>query len=139
LIVRLAAGVLIVLATGCAVSVAPPGGRSAETAGLAGTWRGTFWQANAGDSGYLHGDIELQVKEDGTYTGIWATRLVAGSTRASRSEISGTISVDGNRVTLRDWRRLMLRRAGDVLYGITMDSGSGRTLSLRLEKVRESR
>jgi hypothetical protein len=89
--------------------------------------------------GYLHGDIELQVKEDGTYTGIWATRLVAGSTRASRSEISGTISIDGNRVTLRDWRRLMLRRAGDVLYGITMDSGSGRTLSLRLEKVRESR
>ena len=87
LVIPRTAAALITLATGCAVSVAPPESRpSAETAGLAGIWRGSFWQPSAGDTGHVHGGIELEVKEDGSYTGIWATRQVAGSTRSSRSE-----------------------------------------------------
>lgn len=140
MVAALSAAVLFGFATGCAVSVAPSDSRMlAETAGLTGSWRGWFWQVNAGDTGYVHGDVELQIKEDGTYAGTWAYRQVAGSTRASRSEISGAVSSNGNRVTLRDWRRIMLRRAGDVLYGTVMDPGSNRTLQVRLGKVRESR
>jgi hypothetical protein len=61
---RLAWIVLIVIALGCAGQ----GGRTASsTAELAGTWLGTFWQVNAGDTGYIHGDLVFDFKEDGSY------------------------------------------------------------------------
>jgi hypothetical protein len=51
--------VLIVIALGCAGQ----GGRTASsTAELAGTWLGTFWQVNAGDTGYIHGDLVFDFK-----------------------------------------------------------------------------
>ena len=47
----------------------------------------------------------------------------------------GRSVVDGERVVLIDGRRLTLRRAGDTLYGITVDPGSGRTIALRLDRT----
>jgi hypothetical protein len=49
--------------------------------------------------------------------------------------MAGTIVLSGNQVILRDWRDLILKRAGDMLYGLTIDPGSGRTLSVYLERV----
>jgi hypothetical protein len=43
--------------------------------------------------------------------------------------------VEGDRVVLTDGRRLTLRRAGDTLYGISVDPGSGRTIQIRLERA----
>jgi hypothetical protein len=124
--------VLIVIALGCAGQ----GGRTASsTAELAGTWLGTFWQVNAGDTGYIHGDLMFDFKEDGSYTGTWTTRVVAGSSRGGSLQLGGRFAVDGDRVVLTDERRLTLRRAGDTLYGITVDPGSGRTIQVRLERA----
>lgn len=132
LALRLAWIVLIVTALGCAGQ----GGRTASsTAELAGTWLGTFWQVNAGDTGYIHGDLAFDFKEDGSYTGTWTTRVVAGSSRGGSLQLGGRFAVDGDRVVLTDERRLTLRRAGDVLYGITVDPGSGRTIQVRLERA----
>jgi hypothetical protein len=75
---RLAWIALIVIVFGCA---GPRGGRVPSSADLAGSWRGAFWHVNAGDTGYIHGDLALELKEDGSYTGTWTTRVVAGSSR----------------------------------------------------------
>ena len=126
---------LIAIALGCAGQ----GGRMASsTAELAGTWLGTFWQVNAGDSGYIHGDLVFDFKEDGSYTGTWTTRVVAGSSRGGRLQLGGRFAVDGDCVVLTNERRLTLQRAGDTLYGITVDPGSGRTIQVRLERARRS-
>jgi len=118
---RLAWIVLIVIALGCAGQ----GGRTASsTAELAGTWLGTFWQVNAGDTGYIHGDLVFDFKEDGSYTGTWTTRVVAARPGAAACNSGAAFAVDGDRVVLTDERRLTLRRAGDTLYGITVDPGS---------------
>lgn len=104
---------------------------------LAGSWRGAFWQVNAGDTGYVHGDVELEVNDDGSYRETFITRQVAGSSRAARNQSSGTLAVNGkgNRVVLKDWRQTTLRDNGNVLHGIMIDRGSGRTIAIRLEKV----
>jgi hypothetical protein len=130
--------VLFALITGCAgpsqtpsTGAAPPD----DVARLAGAWRGYFRQTTAGDTGYVHGDIELRIAEDGTYTGTWTTRQVAGSTRAARTDMAGTVVVNGSYVTLMDWRHLILKRTGDTLFGFTIDPGTGRTLSVMLERA----
>ena len=108
---RLAWIVLIVIVLGCAGQA---GRTASSTPELAGTWLGTFWQVNAGDTGYIQGDLVFDFKEDGSYAGTWTTRVVAGSSRGGS---------------------LTLRRAGDILYGITVDPGSGRTIQVRLERA----
>jgi hypothetical protein len=62
--------------------------------------------------------------------------VVAGSSRGGSLQLGGRFAVDGDRVVLTDERRLTLRRAGDILYGITVDPGSGRTIQVRLERAR---
>jgi hypothetical protein len=89
----------------------------------------------AGDTGYVHGDIDLQINDDGTYTGTWSNRQVAGSTRAGRADMAGRVRADGRRVILEDWRQLILERTGDMLYGLTIDPSTARTLSVYLERV----
>jgi hypothetical protein len=96
--------VSIALATGCAGPMQPGAAPALE-----GTWRGYFRQVGAGDTGYVHGDIDLQIAADGTYAGTWTTRQVAGSTRAGST--------------------------GDTLFGLTIDPGTGRTLSVQLDRV----
>ncbi|HKC06590.1 MAG TPA: hypothetical protein VKJ67_06995 [Methylomirabilota bacterium] len=129
---RLAWIVLIVIALGCA-------GRGAGTitapAEFAGTWLGTFWQVNAGDTGYIHGDLAFELRPDGRYAGTWTTRVVAGSSRGGTTQVAGRYTVAGGRVTLIDSRRLTPRRAGETLYGVTVDPGSGRTVQVRLDRT----
>src|SRR5215470_14106974 len=92
---------------------------------LAGSWRGTFWQVNAGDTGQVNGDVELDVNNDGSYRETVITRQVAGSSRAGRSEMTGTVAVNSksSRVALVDSEgmRTTLRDNGEVLYGVMTD------------------
>ena len=75
--------VLIVFAAGCAGrgstelgSAMPRTDASVPTkSDLAGMWRGSFGQVMTGDSGLIHGEIESQIKDDGTYTTTWITQL----------------------------------------------------------------
>jgi hypothetical protein len=140
--------VLLALAAGCARhSSTEPGsampraeGASAlADSGLTGTWRGTFGQVMTGDSGLIHGDIESQIKDDGTYATTWTTRLVAGSARGGKLEMSGNVVERGSRVMFNDARsglRMTLTRDGDTLYGVTMDPATKRvTVSVELHKV----
>lgn len=128
---------VMLLVAGCAsgsgsAALAPSSG---DIAALAGAWRGYFRQVAAGDTGFVNGDIELRVEPDGRYTGTWTTRQVAGSTRAGSTPISGTVRLSGSQVIFHDWRDLILQRRGDGLHGLTIDPGTGRTLSVYLERV----
>src|SRR5207247_4627948 len=97
---------LIVFAAGCAGrgstelgSAMPRTDASVPTkSDLAGMWRGSFGQIMTGDSALNHGEIEAQIKNDGTYTTTWITPLVAGSARAGRLEVAGTVVGDGSAV-----------------------------------------
>ena len=71
----------------------------------------------------------------GTYAGTWSNRQVARSTRASRTDIAGTVVVKGKRVILGDRRDLILTPAGDMLHGLTIDPGNHRALAAYLERV----
>ena len=145
-IIRLAV-TLIVLATGCAgpatevgSALARPGGSaSANGADLEGTWRGSFGQVMTGDSGYIHGDIVCLINGDGTYKTTWTTRLVAGSARGGRLEMSGTVVANGSRVMFNEsasGSRMTLKRAGDTLYGVTIDPATKRvSVAVELHKV----
>ena len=145
-IIRLAV-TLIVLATGCAgpgtevgSALARPGGpASANGADLKGTWRGSFGQVMTGDSGHIHGDIVCLINEDGTYKTTWTTRLVAGSARGGRLEMSGTVVANGSRVMFNEsasGSRMTLKRAGDTLYGVTIDPATKRvSVAVELHKV----
>ena len=129
------AGLLLV--AGCAsesgsAALAPTSG---DVAALAGAWRGYFRQVAAGDTGYLNGDIELRIEPNGSYAGTWTTRQVAGSTRAGSTQMAGSVRVNGSTVVLKDWRDLILQRSRDGLHGLTVDPGTGRTLSIYLERV----
>src|SRR5215831_15024477 len=72
--------VVILFATGCAEQSSQVGSTpaqdgavaSANGSKLAGTWRGAFDQVQTGDSGRIHGDIECQIKDDGTYQMTWS-------------------------------------------------------------------
>ena len=144
-IIRLALA-LIVLASGCAAPTAevgsvltqPGGSGSANGADLKGTWRGSFEGVNTGDSRRIHGDIVCQINDDGTYKTTWVTRLVAGSTRGGRLEMSGTVVARGKRVMFNSslGSRITLRHVGDTLYGLTIDPAAKRlTVAIELRKV----
>jgi hypothetical protein len=47
----------------------------------------------------------------------------------------GTVRLNGSTVVFKDWRDLILQRRGDGLHGLTVDPGTGRTLSVYLERV----
>ena len=138
---------LIVFAAGCASrsgtelgSVMPRSDGSVPTKSeLAGTWRGSFGQVMTGDSGLIHGAIVSQIKDDGTYTTTWSTQLVAGSARAGRLEMAGTVVANGSRVIFSDTRsgsRMTLKRDGDTLYGVTIDPATRRvTVAVELHRV----
>jgi hypothetical protein len=68
-IIRLSSIILLGLTTSSAV----PAG-AGQIGDLAGSWRGTFWQVNAGDTGYVHGDAALDVNDDGSYQETLITR-----------------------------------------------------------------
>jgi hypothetical protein len=139
--------VLIVLAAGCAShgstepgSAMPRPDTSVPTkSDLAGTWRGSFGQVMTGDSGLIQGEIESQIKDDGTYTTTWITQLVAGSARAGRLEMAGTVVANGSHVMFNDARsgsRMTLKRDGDTLYGVTIDPATRRvTVAVELHRV----
>jgi len=116
-------------------------GPTASAVELPGNWRGTFSQtAQVGDSGYIHGDIEVQIASDGTYKMTWMTQLTAGSSRGGKMEMSGTVAADGARVTFLDPSRThtTLKRDGDTMYGVMVDPAGKRVqLALDLHKVRE--
>jgi hypothetical protein len=92
-----------------------------------------------GDSGMIHGDIECQISQDGTYTTTWTTRLVAGSARRNELKMSGTVLARGGSVMFDDARsgsRMTLRRDGDTLYGVTIDPQTKRvTVAVELHRV----
>ena len=91
---------------------------------LKGTWRGVFEQVQTGDSGRIHGDLECQIKDDGTYQMTWTSDLVAGSTRGGRVVM---VVADGNLVSFDEptsGSRTTLRRVGDTLYGVRLDPGT---------------
>ena len=145
-IIRVALAVMV-LATGCAGQGAevgsaltnPGSSASANGADLKGTWQGSFGQAGVGDGGHIHGDIVCQINGDGTYNTTWITRLVAGSARGGRLAMSGTVVANGSRVMFNDsssGSRMTLKRAGDTLYGITIDPATKRvTVAVELHKV----
>src|SRR5438445_11691392 len=119
--------VLIVFAAGCAGrgstelgSAMPRTDASVPTkSDLAGMWRGSFGQVMTGDSGLIHGEIESQIKNDGTYTTAWIAQLVAGSARAGRLELSGTVVANRSRVIFHAARsapRMTPTRRGGTPY-----------------------
>jgi hypothetical protein len=129
--------VLTVLATGCAgksseaVSALslPEGAAAASRPRLDGMWRGTFGQVMTGDSGEVKGDIVFEIDPDGTYKGSWNTHLVAGSRRASRMQMAGKVTDDASTVSFVDvasGSRMILRRDGNILYGVTTDPATKR-------------
>ncbi len=144
-IIRLALA-LIVLVTGCAaptteagsVLTQPGDSRSANGVDLKGTWRGSFGQVFTGDSGEIHGDIVCQINDDGAYKTTWVTRMVAGSSRGGRLEMTGIVVERGKRVMFNDssGSRMTLRHVGDTLYGVTVDPATKRvSVAVELHKV----
>lgn len=145
-IIRLALAVMF-LATGCAGQGAevgaalthPGSSASANGADLKGNWQGSFGQVGAGNTGHIHGDIVCQINGDGTYKTTWITRQVAGSARGARLAMSGTVVANGSRVMFNEsssGSRMTLKRAGDTLYGITIDPATKRvTVAVQLHKM----
>jgi len=139
--------VLIVAATGCAgqrtelgsALPLPEGSAAVSRPSLEGTWRGSFGQVMTGDSGEVRGDIVCEINPDGTYKGSWNTQLVAGSRRASRLQMAGTVAANGSSVSFVDaasGSRMTLQRVGDTLYGVTVDPGTKRVnVAVELHKV----
>jgi hypothetical protein len=78
--------------------------------------------------------------DDGTYSGTWTTQVVAGSSRGSRIETSGRAAATGGAVAFTESSgyTFTLRHVGDELYGMRKDPVSGRTISVRLERVPEA-
>ncbi len=143
-IIRLALA-LIVLASGCAAPTAevgsvltqPGGSGTANGADLKGTWRGSFEQVYTGDAGQIHGDIVCQINDDGTYKTTWVTRMVAGSSRGGRLEMSGYVVERGKRVMFNNssGSRITLRHVGDTLYGVAIVPAGRVSVAVELHKV----
>ena len=139
--------VVILFAAGCAEQSSQAGSApdqdgvvaSANGSKLTGAWRGVFEQVQTGDSGRIHGDIECQIKDDGTYQMTWATGLVAGSTRGGRVVMSGTVVEKAGFVEFDEGAsgtRTRLNRSGDTLYGVRIDPGTKRvSVSVELHRV----
>lgn len=135
--------VLGMLTGGCAgfgdhhSALAPTLPPAPETVALTGTWRGSFTQVGAGDTGQIQGNVVLQVKDDGTYSGTWTTQLVSGSSRGSKMDTTGRAAATGNAVAFSEasGSAFTLKHVGHKLYGMRKDPASGRTIAVQLEKV----
>ena len=79
-----------------------------------------------------------QINDDGTYKTTWVTRLVAGSSRGGRLEMSGYVVERGKRVMFNNssGSRITLRHVGDTLYGVAIDPAAKRvSVAIELRKV----
>ncbi len=140
--VRMAIAVGILSFGGCAgadhhsAALAPSGLPRPETVALKGTWRGSFTQVGAGDTGQIQGGIVLQVGEDGKYSATWTTQRIAGSARGSSVDTSGTAAATSGAVefTESSGSGFTLKRVGDRLYGMRRDPVNGRTIAVQLDR-----
>lgn len=112
---------LTTLLTACAGPMMPSG-----SAGLSGSWHGSFNHPGADYTSPSKADLTLQVRDDSTYTLKWGTR----------TESTGTIVGQGSRVILNDssGSQIALTHSGDTLYGVTRDTATGRSTMLSLAK-----
>ena len=112
---------LAMLVTACAGPMMQSG-----PAGLPGMWHGSFTHAGADYTSPSKADLTLQVRDDSTYSFKWGTR----------TESTGTIVDQGNRVVLNDssGSQITLTRSGDTLYGVTRDAATGRSTMISLAK-----
>jgi hypothetical protein len=95
-------------------------------AGLPGMWHGSFTHAGADYTAPSNADLTLQVRDDSTYSFKWGTR----------TESTGTIVDQGNRVVLNDssGSQTTLTRSGETLNGATRDAATGRSTVMSLAK-----
>ena len=123
----LATAALIGIATGCA----GPSARSVSdprfaaltpSSDLIGTWRGSSsWVGAFFDTD--DSDHTLRIAADGTFTQI-VTPSVGTNNQAKPSTWSGTITVDGDRVTLQTSQGpaiTLIRSGSNTLYGVAED------------------
>ena len=130
------AALLALLTGACARSLTdagPPASASPTTGdfALTGRWDGSFHGVGIGDK-HLEGRATLEIKDDQTFV-LTQTRPSGDSGRET-----GTVAVDGRRVTLRTstgaW--IMLDRDGEVLHGLTNDRASSYPVHLTVERQR---
>jgi len=113
---------------------------ASEAAAFRGTWHGVFEQVGVGDTGQVQGDIECEIREDGSYRATWTTERVAGSSRGTRAETSGRVIANSQGLTFSEagGSSFTLKRRGGTLYGIRKDPVSGRTIAVELGRAPES-
>ena len=123
---------LLMLGAGCA----GPSAEVGSAAGLSGTWHGSM-QETAASSGFVLGDITLQIDTDGKYSAAVRIRLVAGSARGSSYRGSGQVVTMGQYVAFEDssGARVMLVRSGDTLYGVMKDIATPKVVTVLLDKA----
>jgi hypothetical protein len=132
-----------VLTVGCAgfgdhqAALAPTLSPDAETVALKGTWRGSFEQVGVGNTGQVHGAVVFEVGDDGTYSGTWTRRQVAGSSRGSKVSTTGRAAATRNAVAFSETSgaAFTLKLSGGNLYGIRRDPFGGHPVSVQLQKV----
>jgi len=78
-----------------------------------------------------------QINDDGTYKTTWVTRMVAGSSRGGRLEMSGYVVERGKRVMFNNSSesRITLRHVGDTLYGVAIVPAGRVSVAVELRKV----
>jgi len=110
---------LFVAACAGPVTQAGPGG-------LPGVWQGSFYHPGADYTSPSKADLTLRINPDSTYTLKWG----------SRSETTGTIADQGDRVVLNDssGTRITLMHSGDTVYGMVKDTATGRAATMSLAK-----
>ncbi len=132
----LAAAALVMLSAGCAgpsvqagVSATPQVAFApAPVAQLSGTWRGPFYEiASHRTSKVMEGDMVIRIAGDGTFT----------ATSAGRPQLTGTVTVKGNRVIFdsSSGSRVTLMRSGNTLYGLARDEQTGANVAIRLDLI----
>src|SRR5262245_34458220 len=130
--------VLGLIVTGCAGPATETGATltdpaSSSARGLSGTWKGQFFHPAADYTSPSSSDLTLQVRDDSTYTFQWG----------SRSQKTGTIAVQGNRVILQHSSgspTTFVRSGNDTLYAMAKDDGShGRTVVMSLARTEATR
>ena len=136
LVTAIGAALLTMFTGACARSMTdagPPASASPTTGdfALTGRWDGSFHGVAIGDK-HLDGRATLEIKEDASFV-LTEARPVGGSSRET-----GTVVIDGRRVTLRTstgtW--IMLDLEGEVLHGLATDRASGYPVHITVERQR---